>query len=105
MDEHLLLLSRHLDRRRFEMLLLTHPSDGPQTQILCERAGIQPVRAPYPVGASTWTRLNALRQLYAVERIDLLHLHSPVVGGQAIPAMAAKLARVSATVATYHQIQ
>jgi glycosyltransferase involved in cell wall biosynthesis len=105
MDEHLLLLSRHLDRGRFELLLLTHPSDGPQTQILSERAGIQPVPAPYAVGASAWTRLNALRRLYAIERIDLLHMHSPVAGGQAIPALAARLAGVSATIATYHQIQ
>jgi glycosyltransferase involved in cell wall biosynthesis len=46
-----------------------------------------------------------LRSLYEREHIDLVHFHSPVAGGQAIPAVAARLAGVNATVATFHQIQ
>ncbi|MGH2353212.1 MAG: glycosyltransferase, partial [Chloroflexota bacterium] len=105
MDEHLLLLSRHLDRSRFELLLLTHPTDGPQSQALAERAGIRAIAAPYGSGAGFRQRVAALRALYARERVDLVHLHSPAAGGQAASALAARLAGVKATLATYHQVQ
>jgi glycosyltransferase involved in cell wall biosynthesis len=105
MDEHLLLLARHLDRRRFELLVLTHESDGPQTRILSERAGIRAVPAPYAPGAGMLTRLTRLRALYDAERVDLVHLHGPVAGGQLVAALSARLAGAPATVATYHQIQ
>lgn len=104
-DEHLLLLSRYLDRERYELLVLAHESDGPQTWTLAERAGLRLVEAPYRSGEISRERLGALRALYERERIDLVHFHSPVAGGQAIPAVAARLAGVPATVATFHQIQ
>src|SRR5688500_6458457 len=69
MDEHLLLLSRHLDRREFDLALLTHATDGPQTQILAERAGMRAVPAPYGPHAGTLDKLRALRHLYAAERV------------------------------------
>ena len=104
MDEHLLLLAKYLDSR-FELVVLAHESDGPQTHLLAERAGIRVIDAPYRPDASAGDRLSALRSVYSDERVDLVHLHSPVAGGQAIPALAARLAGVPATVATYHQIQ
>jgi glycosyltransferase involved in cell wall biosynthesis len=104
-DEHLLLLAKYLDRERFELLVLVHETDGPQTRLLAERAGIRTIDAPYQPGASTITRLRALRKLYASECVDVVHFHSPAVGGQTVAGLAAKLAGVSATVATYHQIQ
>jgi glycosyltransferase involved in cell wall biosynthesis len=104
-DEHLLLLARHLDRKRYELLLLTHESDGPQSALLAQRAGIRTVAAPYAPRASFLTRLRALRRLYRQEGIDLLHLHSPVVGGQLAPTLAARLAGAAGVLATYHQVQ
>jgi L-malate glycosyltransferase len=104
-DEHLLLLAKYLDRERFELLILVHETDGPQSRLLAERAGIPTIDAPYQPGASMITRLRALRNLYASQHVDLVHFHSPVAGGQAVAALAARLAGVSATVATYHQIQ
>ena len=104
-DEHLLLLSTRLDRERFEPLVLVHESDGTQTRTLAERAGIEILSAPYGPGAGARERLRELRSLYEREQISLLHVHSPVAGGQAVPAVAARLAGVTATLATYHQIQ
>ena len=104
MDEHLLLLARHLDRGQFELLVLTHPTDGPQTHLLAERADIRAIPAPYPPHAGALTRLAALRALYRNERIDLLHLHSPAAGGQWVPVLAARLTGVPVA-ATYHQVQ
>ena len=104
-DQHLLLFSRHLDRSRFALLLLIHESDGPQTPLLAERAGMKPISAPYPAHAGARTRMNALTHLLAENRVDLLHLHSPTVGGQAVPALAARMAGVKATLASYHQVQ
>src|SRR4051794_21734027 len=46
-DEHLLLLARYLDHERFELAILVHDTDGPQTRLLSERAGIRAVEAPY----------------------------------------------------------
>lgn len=105
MDECLWLLATHLDRRRFELLLLAGAADGPQTSVLAGRAGLQLVPVPYPRGAGAWQRVSALRRLYARERVDLVHLHSPAAGGHAVPALAARLGGVRATLATYHQIQ
>jgi glycosyltransferase involved in cell wall biosynthesis len=63
------------------------------------------VPAPYPPGASTHERVRALRALLRAERIDVLHIHSPSVGGQTVPMLAARLAGAAANVVTYHQIQ
>lgn len=104
-DEHLLLLAKYLDRRQFELIILAHDTDGPQTGRLAERAGMRMINAPYRPGAGARRRLSALRTLYAAERIDLVHFHSPAAGGQAVAALAARLAGVPATLATYHQIQ
>jgi len=103
-DEQLLLLARALDRDRFEPLLLHHPHDGPQTPTLAERAGIRLVPAPEGAGG-IWQRLSALRALLRRERVDILHIHTPAAGGQAIPALAARLAGVRATLVTYQQVQ
>lgn len=103
-DEHLLLLARSLDRDRFEPLLLHHPRDGLQTPALAERAGMRLVPAPEEVEGAR-QRLGALRALLRRERVDILHIHTPAAGGQAIPALAARLAGVRATLVTYHQIQ
>ena len=105
LDEHLLLLTRHLDRAEFEPSVLVHDSDGPQTRILADRASIRALPAPYAATATVIARVRALARLYRAEHIDLVHLHSPVAGGQIVAALAARLARVRATVATYHQIQ
>src|SRR4051812_35450342 len=78
MDEHLLLLARYLSSRQFELLVLGHPSDGPQTRLLAERAGLRYLEAPYGPGASWPVRCARLRALYKRERIDILHMHSPV---------------------------
>jgi glycosyltransferase involved in cell wall biosynthesis len=104
-DEHLLLLAKYLDHERFELLVLVHETDGPQTRLLSERAGITAIDAPYSADAGMAERLRALRRLHAAQRVDLVHFHSPVAGGQAVAALAARMAGVSATVATYHQIQ
>ncbi|MEX1254786.1 MAG: glycosyltransferase family 4 protein [Dehalococcoidia bacterium] len=103
-DEHLRLLAKHLDRDRFELLVMEHASDGPQTRQLAERASLRLIQAPYRPGASALTRLRALRRVYAGERIDVVHLHSPAAGGQAVAALASRLAGC-ATIATYHQVQ
>jgi glycosyltransferase involved in cell wall biosynthesis len=105
MDEVLFLLSRHLDRSRFELLVLGHESDGPQTATLAARAGLRLIPAPYGAGAPAPSRLRALRSLFRAEGIDLLHFHSPAAGGQLVPALAARLAGVRASLATYHQVQ
>jgi glycosyltransferase involved in cell wall biosynthesis len=104
-DEHLLLLCKYMDRARFEPAVLVHETDGEQTTVLAERAGIRAIPAPYAPRASARQRLRALRSLYRAERIDLVHFHTPVTGGQTVPALAARLAGVRATVATYHQMQ
>lgn len=104
-DEHLLLIATLIDRERFEPLVLVHESDGPQTVTLAERAGIEPLRAPVEPGDSARRQLRSLRRLYERERITLLHMHSPVAGGQGVPALAARQAGVAGTLVTYHQIQ
>jgi L-malate glycosyltransferase len=104
-DEHLLLIAKHLDPRRYELSVMIHAHDGAQSRVLAERAGLRAVPAPYPPRSGALIRLVRLRDLYAAEGVDLLHLHSPVAGGQAVPTLAARLAGVPATVATYHQIQ
>jgi glycosyltransferase involved in cell wall biosynthesis len=105
MDEHMLHLSRHLDRTRYDLLLLTHESDGPQTTSLAAQARLRAVPAPPGAGSSLLERIRSLRALYRREAIDLLHLHSPTVGGQFAAALAARLAGVRAVLATYHQVQ
>src|SRR5215217_60614 len=45
-DEHLLLLARYLDHQRFEPAILVHDTDGLQTRLLSERAGIRAIDAP-----------------------------------------------------------
>jgi glycosyltransferase involved in cell wall biosynthesis len=104
-DEHLLQLSNHCDRARLELALLVHDTDGPQTPSLAARAGMRPVPAPYPSGASAARRLAALRALHAAEGWDLVHLHSPTAAGLGPAALAARLAGVPATLVTYHQVQ
>jgi glycosyltransferase involved in cell wall biosynthesis len=103
-DEHLRLLAKHLDRERYDLLVLEHESDGPQTRQLAERAALRLIPAPYRPGAGALGRLRALRRLYATEGIDIVHLHSPAAGGQTIAALAALLAGCAA-IATYHQVQ
>jgi glycosyltransferase involved in cell wall biosynthesis len=105
LDEHLLMLARYLDRERFELSVLIHPSDGPQTQVLAERASMRGIPAPYATSSGGAGRLRGLLRLYRAERFDILHLHSPVAGGQLVSALAGRLARLRAVVATYHQIQ
>lgn len=104
LDEHLLLLSRYLGGR-FELLLLVHPTDGPQTTRLAQRSGMRAIAAPYPPAAGFRTRVAALRALYAQEGVDLLHIHSPAAGGQLATALAARLVGVKGIIATYHQVQ
>jgi glycosyltransferase involved in cell wall biosynthesis len=104
-DEHLLTLCNHLDKERFEVVILTHESHGPQTRLLAERAQVRAIEAPCSPGAPLRTQLRALRDLYTAHQVHVLHLHSPVAGGQAAAALAARLAGVRATVATYHQVQ
>ncbi len=104
-DEHLLLLCRHLDRSRFSPCVLVHEGDGPQTTVLAERAGIEALQAPYSVGAPAGQRVSALRRLYARNRIGLVHMHSPAAAGMGPAALAARLAGVSATLVTYHLVQ
>ena len=105
MDEHMRLLSRYLDPAHFELLVIEHEGDGPQTRTLAERAGIKLLAAPHSPGAGAAAKVRGLRRLFSQEKIDILHIHSPAAGGQAAPALAARLARVRATLATYHQIQ
>jgi glycosyltransferase involved in cell wall biosynthesis len=104
-DEHLRLLAKYLDPAQFELMVLEHTNDGPQTALLAARAAIRLIAAPEPGRSGPAARLMALRSLYARERVDVLHFHSPVAGGQSIPAVAARLAGVPLTLATYHQIQ
>jgi glycosyltransferase involved in cell wall biosynthesis len=104
MDEHLRLLSAHLDRDRFDLVVAEHPDDGPQTRLLAERAAIRAVSVPSR-NAPAGLRLRRLHRQLRELRVDLLHMHSPVTGGQVIPALAARAARVRATLSTYHQIQ
>lgn len=103
-DEHLLMLCRHMDRDRIEFLVLSHETHGPQTRLVAQRAGIPVVEAPCAPSTPIRFQVNALRNLYSREHIQLLHLHSPVAGGQGPAVLAARLAGVP-VVATYHQIQ
>jgi glycosyltransferase involved in cell wall biosynthesis len=103
-DEHLYLLAKHLDSARFELMVLEHDVDGPQTGELAGRAGLGVLKAPYESGTSAISRLRLLRRLYRDQGIDLVHIHSPAAGGQAPAAIAARLAGCIAAV-TYHQIQ
>jgi glycosyltransferase involved in cell wall biosynthesis len=104
MDEHMLLLSRYLDSAKYEVAVLEHPGDGPQTRLLSERAGIRLLQAPTSREVGARRRLPALRRLLKQENFSLVHIHSPVAGGQLIPALAARMAGCE-VVATYHQIQ
>jgi glycosyltransferase involved in cell wall biosynthesis len=104
-DEHLLLLARHIDRARFEFLLMSHPHDGTQTTTLAERAAMPMLNAPCGSDTNPSHRLRALTEIFREQHIDVLHLHSPVVGGQFIPALAARMAGVPAVIASYHQFQ
>jgi glycosyltransferase involved in cell wall biosynthesis len=101
-DEHLLLLARSLDRDRYEMSVLVHDTDGAQTHVLAERAGIATIHAPYGAGTRSGRVFADLRALYARERIGILHLHSPSAAGLAVAAMAAVAAGVRSRVATFH---
>jgi glycosyltransferase involved in cell wall biosynthesis len=104
-DEHLLLLAKYLDPSRFDLLLTTSAADGPQSRLLSARANLRSIPVPEVSATSARTRIAAFRSLYAREGVDILHLHSPVAGGHAAPALAARLAGVPATLVTYHQIQ
>lgn len=104
MDEHMLLLSKHLDRDNYDFIVLAHLNDGAQTRVLAERAGIPLVRAPYSENTSGFMRCWLLADLLRHEKISLLHIHSPAAGGLVWPALAARMAGVKVVV-TYHQVQ
>jgi glycosyltransferase involved in cell wall biosynthesis len=105
MDEHMLMLARHLDRERFELAVAEHVADGEQTQLLAERAKICLTKAPEDLGIGRYTHLSNLRDFFRRECPSVLHLHSPTVGGQLLPALAARMAGVKRIVSTYQQIQ
>ncbi len=101
-DEHLLLLSRHLDRKRFELVLAATSGDGTQTETLAQRAGLSLARLPEPASA----RLNSLvrlRNFYEEVGADVVHMHTPAFGGQARFGLAARAAGAVPLV-TVHQI-
>ncbi|MGH2609529.1 MAG: glycosyltransferase family 4 protein, partial [Tepidiformaceae bacterium] len=102
-DEHLLLLTRHIDSRDVEFVLALGEHDGPQTTTLAKRAGLSTVRLP---GAATGAvrRVRDLREVYERVRPHILHMHTPAAGGQAAAALAARLAK-AAPVLTVHQYQ
>jgi glycosyltransferase involved in cell wall biosynthesis len=102
-DEHLLLLSR-LNPSKYQLAVLCQANDGPQTQTLAKRAGIELLTAPYEPGTPGPQRCLRLRRLLRAQRFTVLHMHSPVAGGQFWPALAAKMAGVK-TAVTYHQVQ
>jgi glycosyltransferase involved in cell wall biosynthesis len=103
-DEHLLLLSGRLNRSKHQLAVLCQAHDGPQTQTLAERAGIELINAPYEPDTPGPERCRRLRRLLKGERFSVLHMHSPVAGGQFWPALAARMAGVK-TAVTYHQVQ
>jgi len=105
MDEHMLMLACHLDSERFDLAVAEHVHDGEQTQLLAERARIRLTKAPEDSGMGRFSQLSDLRDFFRRERPSVLHLHSPTVGGQLLPALAARLAGVKRVVSTYQQIQ
>jgi glycosyltransferase involved in cell wall biosynthesis len=100
----MLLLARYLDREGYELAVVEQESDGPQTQLLAQRAGMRLLRVPYDQRTGMAKRVAALRRLLGEEQIALVHIHSPAAGGQLAPALAARLAGCH-VMATYHQIQ
>jgi glycosyltransferase involved in cell wall biosynthesis len=105
MDEHMLMLARYLDRERFDLAVVEHPNDGEQTQLLAERAEIRLTKAPDDDGTGRFSELSSLYSFFRAERPSVLHLHSPTVGRQLLPVLAARMAGVKRIVSTYQQIQ
>lgn len=101
-DEHLLLLARHLDPAEFELVVAVGEADGPQTATLAQRAGLATVDVPRVSSAPGSVR--GLRDLYRRVGADIVHMHTPAAGGQATAAFAARLAG-AAPVLTVHQYQ
>jgi 2-deoxystreptamine N-acetyl-D-glucosaminyltransferase/2-deoxystreptamine glucosyltransferase len=104
MDEHMLLLSRHLDRGKFDLAVLGQADDGPQTRLLAERASIPFFSASFAPQTPGPVRCHRLSNFLRREGIDLLHIHTPAAGGLTWPVLAARLAGVKVIV-TCHQIQ
>jgi glycosyltransferase involved in cell wall biosynthesis len=102
-DEHLLHLARHLDPQEFELIVGIGPDDGSQTATLAKRAGLASVQLPSNV-SSMRTRAATLRDVYRRSGADIVHMHSPTVGGQAPAALAARRAG-SRAILTIHQYQ
>jgi glycosyltransferase involved in cell wall biosynthesis len=104
MDEHMLLLSRHLDRGKYDLAVVGQKNDGPQTSLLADRAHIPflpaPVASQTQLPVQSWRLSRFLRR----ERIGLLHIHTPAAGGLLWPALAAQTAGIKVIV-TYHQVQ
>jgi glycosyltransferase involved in cell wall biosynthesis len=103
-DEHLLLLTRFLDRENYHLAVLKQENHGPQTDLLAARAGIELIEAPFGGVESGPSRSNKLARLLRDREFSILHMHSPSAGGQLWPALGARKAGVRA-IATYHQVQ
>lgn len=102
-DEHLLTLSRHLPREQFELVVVERPTDGEQTRNLADRACLELVPGPAH-GMPVAQQARAYRQLYRDTGASLVHVHTPVAGGESRTSFAARLASVPALL-TVHQIQ
>jgi glycosyltransferase involved in cell wall biosynthesis len=102
-DEHLLLLARHVDPREVEFVVAVGESDGPQTAELARRANLPVVALP-ATRRSPVAQLRQLRRFYRHVRPDIVHMHTPAAGGQALPALAARLSGAAAML-TVHQYQ
>jgi glycosyltransferase involved in cell wall biosynthesis len=81
-----------------EPLVAVRHADGEQTPVLAQLTGMQPRRLG--------DRRSALElaRLCRRERIDIVHIHTPVAGGVPRLALGARLAR-AAVIVTYHQVQ
>ncbi len=102
MEEHVVLLARHMDRRQFEVFSVC--PDYPEVQsfrdALAEHSdGFAAISFDHQHLGGFWSLLRTMRKW----RIDVIHMHSGWWRGNILACLAARLAGVRSIVITEHQ--
>lgn len=103
--EHIRLLWAHLQGKNYDFAIIRRDEDGPQPPDVAERAGVRNAALSVRSDEGPWAQVLGLAALLRRERVDILHLHGPCVGGQLALVLAARIAGVGRVVATYHLVQ